>query len=134
MDIKPPLKLLLCRLENLVPCSSRFKWRGRLLGGTALPPGRAARAAVGWSKEAQHIYAMAGFVEHSGDDRFREAFRSKQAIVEIQTDIARLNALIDPVETAKTGEEREMALEAFSQKKMGNSRHVDSMKVGQKIE
>ena len=67
-------------------------------------------------------------------DRFREAFRSKQAIVEIQTYIARLNALIDPVETAKTGEEREMALEAFSQKKMGNSRHVDSMKVGQKIE
>jgi hypothetical protein len=64
-------------------------------------------------------------------DRFGEACRSRDAL------FARLSALVDAVETAKDGEEKEMALNAFSQQKLGIARRlselVDSLKVGQEI-
>ena len=64
-------------------------------------------------------------------DRFREACRSKDAL------FARLNVLFDAVETAKDDEEREIALTAFSQQKLGIARRLsellDSIKVGQEI-
>jgi len=64
-------------------------------------------------------------------DRFREACRSKDAL------FARLDALVDAVETAKDGEEQKTALNAFSQQKVGIARRlselVDSLKVVQEI-
>ena len=64
-------------------------------------------------------------------DRLREACRSKDAL------FARLNALVDAVETAKDGEEHDMALNAFAQQKSGIARRlsqlVDSLEVGQEI-